>query len=87
MTVTRIVEIEMHSHPTKWVSNAIPAVLSELYFGYPKRYLTLRSVRERYFEGVDLGHPTADQINPAIRRVAHMDPRRRRGRLRPARAG
>ena len=78
ITVTRAVALEIHTHPPRWVIEAIPAALSELYFRHPHRYTILTSVRERFYSRMPERNATAREINTAIRRV---------GEIRPGRAG
>jgi hypothetical protein len=78
ITVTRAVALEIHTHPPRWVVEAIPAALSELYFKHPHRYTVLTSVRERFYSRMPERNATARDINTAVRRV---------GEIRPGRAG
>src|SRR5687767_1838479 len=52
ITAGRSLSLELQAQPPVWVINAIPAALSELYFGHPKRYTILATVRERYFDSL-----------------------------------
>jgi hypothetical protein len=79
MTVARTVALEIHTHPPRWVVEAIPAALSELYFNHPHRYTVLTSVRERFYDRLPDRNPTASQINAAIRRVGEIKPGRAGG--------
>jgi hypothetical protein len=79
MTVARTVALEIHTHPPRWVVEAIPAALSELYFNHPHRYTVLTSVRERFYDRLPDRNPTASQINTAIRWLGEIKPGRAGG--------
>jgi hypothetical protein len=70
MVVTRAVALDFHNRQPFWVADAIPAVLSELYYGHQKRYTTLESVQRRFFARVDREVATARTVNAAMRRLA-----------------
>jgi hypothetical protein len=76
LTLLRAGELDLWARPTPWVVNAIPVALSELYFGHSKRYTSLASVRQRFFDQVSPEAPTRRTINAAIRRVSDMNPSR-----------
>jgi hypothetical protein len=76
MTAARVVSLEIDTHPPVWVVDAIPAALSELYFGHPKRYTVLSSVRERFFDSLPDRNINAKAINLSIRKVREMNPAR-----------
>src|SRR5687768_14865491 len=76
MTAARVVSLEIDAHPPVWVVDAIPAALSELYFGHPKRYTVLSSVRERFFDSLPDRNINAKAINLSIRKVREMNPAR-----------
>jgi hypothetical protein len=69
MVVTRAVALDFHNRQPFWVVDAIPAVLSELYYGHEKRYTALESVHRRFFARVDREVATARTINAALRRL------------------
>src|SRR3990170_1107850 len=63
LTSARVFALEMESNPPVWVIDAVPAALSELYFGHPKRYTILTTVRERYFDSLPDRNVNAKAIN------------------------
>ena len=70
-------ELDFFNRQPFWVADAIPAVISELYYGHTKRYTALESVNRRFHARVDREVATARQINAAIRRLeetANEDP-------------
>src|SRR5688572_18758910 len=69
LVVTRAVALDFHNRQPFWVADAIPAVLSEIYYGHQKRYTTLESVHRRFFARVDREVATARTINAAMRRI------------------
>jgi hypothetical protein len=69
IVVTRAVALDFHNRQPFWVTDAIPAVLSELYYGHEKRYTALESVHRRFFARVDREVATARTINAAMRRL------------------
>jgi hypothetical protein len=79
MTVARTVVLEMDTHPPRWVIDAIPAALSELYFKHPHRYTVLTSVRERFYDRLPGRDASAREIDTAIRRVSEIRPGRAGG--------
>jgi hypothetical protein len=70
LVVTRAVALDFHNRQPFWVADAIPAVLSELYYGHQKRYTTLESVQRRFYARVDREVATARTIDAAMRRLA-----------------
>jgi len=77
LLVGRAVELGFFDRQPFWVADAIPAVISELYYGHTKRYTALESVNRRFHARVDREVATARQINAAIRRLeetANEDP-------------
>ncbi|HZO30382.1 MAG TPA: hypothetical protein VFH48_30800 [Chloroflexota bacterium] len=72
MTVARATALEIHTHPPRWVVEAIPAALSELYFQHSYRYTVLTSVRERFDDPLPERNVTAKHINLAIRKVSEI---------------
>ena len=77
LVVTRAVALDFHNRQPFWVADAIPAVVSELFYDHQKRYTTLESVHRRFFARVDREVATARQINAALRRLeetANEDP-------------
>ena len=77
MLISRSVELEFHNRQPFWVADAIPAVVSELYYGHQKRYTALESVNRRFHGRVDREVATARTINAALRRLeetANEDP-------------
>jgi len=73
LTVWRAWALEVQTRPGVWVVDAVPAALSELLFGHPKKYTVLATVRQRFFSRLNRENATARTINPAIRQVADMD--------------
>ena len=69
MLVSRAVELDFFNRQPFWVADAIPAVVSELYYGHQKRYTALESVNRRFHARVDREVATARPINAAIRRL------------------
>lgn len=68
----------MQTQPPKWVVNAIPAALSELHFGHPKRYTILAAVRDRYYDSLPDRNdsPSAKAVNLSMRKVREINPAR-----------
>jgi hypothetical protein len=69
MLVSRAVTLDFFNRQPIWVADAIPAALSELYYGHDKRYTALESVRRRFFARVDREVATARTVNAALRRL------------------
>ena len=76
MTVARAAALEIQTHPPRWVVDAIPAALSELYFNHPYRYTVLTSVWERFNDPLPERGIAAKHINLAIRKVSEIRPAR-----------
>jgi hypothetical protein len=77
MTTARVVALEIDTHPPVWVLNAIPAALSELTYGHPKRYTSLTSVHERFFDSLPPERNIwAKSINLSIRKAREIAPSR-----------
>jgi hypothetical protein len=66
ITAGRSLSLELQAQPPVWVVNAIPAALSELYFGHRKRYVD--SLPER--------NPSAKAVNLSMRKVREINPSR-----------
>jgi hypothetical protein len=69
MLVGRAVTLDFFNRQPIWVADAIPAAVSELYYGHDKRYTALESVRRRFFARVDREVATARTVNAALRRL------------------
>jgi hypothetical protein len=69
MLVSRAVTLDFFNRQPVWVADAIPAAVSELYYGHDKRYTALESVRRRFFARVDREVATARTVNAALRRL------------------
>jgi len=69
MAASRAVALDFHDRVPMWAVNAIPTVLSELYYGHKMRYTALESVNRRFFGRIQGETATARTINPAMRRL------------------
>ena len=85
----RSLALEAQTRPPKWVVEAFPAAISELYYGHTKRYTILTTVRDRYYDalpgptrmpsGTEVRltmMPAAKDINLALRKAREINPSR-----------
>src|SRR5687767_9642099 len=68
--VKRAVEFRMHKEHPLWVIDAIPPVISKMYFGHKKNYTSLTEIHQNFYSMINSRGAHGDNLDIILKDIA-----------------